>query len=277
MKKIKYILTTSALGLASLFAYANNLESQIQRYEQANFAVNYHGDVGSFLQLLSAKLGIGYYSENINPLAKVKIKQDKDKNLSSLIEQLNSQLAEQHVLLNSFNDKVTLALVSKNRQVLQVPQYIGEINFNDVSLNSELAESIDVVGSIRSHSDAASTTGNNSLSSERETLKMQEEKMNSIVALSQDEKLMAKYKRKPPQYKIENQEAVKLETIRSTKISTFLVFQDGVNAEDYQIEGKFQDIAKLGNLVAILHRQKEPPKTVKISKGSQEAVIRKVN
>lgn len=277
MKTIKSILVTSILGLTSLFAYANNIESQIQRYEQANFAVNYQGEIGSFLQLLSAKLGISYYSENINPLAKVKIKQDKDKNLSSLIEQLNSQLAEQHILLNTFNDKVTLALVSKNRLVLQVPQYIGKINFNNVSLNSEPTESIDVVGNTQSHSDAASTDENNSSLLEKATLKIQEEKMNSIVALSQDEKLMAKYKRKPPQYRIENQESVKLEAIRSTKISTFLVFQDGVNAEDYQIEGKFQDIAKLGNLVAILHRQKEPPSTIKISNDNKEALIRKIN
>lgn len=270
------LLLSLLLGLSSTSVFSNT-ENQITKYENANLAVNYQGEIGVFLQLLSAKLGIGYYNENINSGFKISIKQDKDKNLSYLITQLNSQLKEQHILLNSFNDKVTLALVNKNREVLEYPKYISEINFNPSSQAPSMLipeKSIEK----EEHQESTPIIQEEPTSSEKDKLlKEQEEKMNHIVSLSQDEKLIEKYKRLPPQYSIENKEAIKLETIRSTKISTFLVFQEGINIDDYQIEGKFQDIAKLGNLVAILHRQKEPPKTITIKLGEQTAVIRKSN
>lgn len=273
MKKMNVLFLSLSLALTTTSAFAN-IENQIKKYEDAHLAINYQGEVGNFLQLLSGKLGIGYYSENINPTIKVNVKQDEDKSLSNLITQINSQLKEQHVLLNSFDDKVTLALVNKNRKVLQSPQYIGEINFNHSEKKTDEMISIEPIEQI----ETPTVSPKEDLSPEKQAfLKQQEEKMNNIVTLSQDEQLIAKYKRLPPQYSIENKEAIKLETIRSTKISTFLVFKDGVNVEDYEIEGKFQDIAKFGNLVAILHRQKEPPKTITVKFADQTAIIRKSN
>ena len=273
MKKTYPFLLSCLLGLSTTSVFAN-IDSQIKKYEEANIAINYQGEVGTFLQLLSGKLRIGYYSENLNPMVKINIKQDGDKSLSHLITQINNQLKEQHVVLNSFNDKVTLSLVNKNREVLQSPQYIGEINFNHSEKKADEMISIEPIEKI----ETPTVSPKEDLSPEKQAfLKKQEEKMNNIVTLSQDEQLIAKYKRLPPQYSIENKEAIKLETIRSTKISTFLVFKDGVNVEDYEIEGKFQDIAKFGNLVAILHRQKEPPKKITVKLGDQTAIIRKSN
>lgn len=278
MKKFKFTLLGSLFLFFSDHSLAN-IDTEIKKYEDARLAVNYQGEIGSFLQLLSAKLGIGYYSENINSSVKVIVKQDENNTISELISQVNNQLRDQHVLLNSFNNKVTIALVNKELNILQSPQYIGEINFNapsqisSSSTSSVLAESSSTPISIES----IPTIKEETVSQDVALLKEQEEKMNYIVSLSKDEKLLEKYKRAQPKYIVENKEKVKLSSIRSTKLSTFLVFEDNVNVADLKIEGKFQDIAKFGNLVAILHRQKEPPKTIKISKDNQIVIIRKAN
>ncbi|WP_126372932.1 hypothetical protein [Avibacterium volantium] len=108
--------------------------------------------------------------------------------------------------------------------------------------------------------------------------KKQLDKLQYILNISQDADLLAKYsKRKQPVYQVENREAIKLETIRSTKISTFLIFLPDVNTAQYEIKGKFQDIVKLDNIVAILHRQKQPPSHIKIIAPNGTAVLTKIN
>lgn len=96
-------------------------------------------------------------------------------------------------------------------------------------------------------------------------------KIQEILTLSQDEQLLAKYsKRKQPIYQVNDKKRIGLDTIRSTKISTFLIFNKDIDTNQYQIIGDFQDIAKLDNIVAILHRQKKPPKTIKVITSTQE-------
>lgn len=95
-------------------------------------------------------------------------------------------------------------------------------------------------------------------------------KLQTILTLSQDAKLLAQYsKRVQPLYNVQDKAALALETVRSTKISTFLIFNDKVDVSHYRVEGSFQDIAKFGNVIAILHRQKRPPQEILITPPNQ--------
>lgn len=103
--------------------------------------------------------------------------------------------------------------------------------------------------------------------------------MEAIVKISQDTALMAKYTRRvAPIYSIDNQQATLLENIRSTKLSTFLLFKNGIDTNQYQVEGNFQDIAKVGNIIGLLHRQKPAPTQIKItSPDGQVTIVNKSN
>ncbi|PJG85918.1 hypothetical protein [Conservatibacter flavescens] len=98
-----------------------------------------------------------------------------------------------------------------------------------------------------------------------------------ILKVSQDAKLIAQYTRRAqPIYVVPDKKALRLEAIKSTKISTFLVFEQGVDVNQYEFDGRFQKIAKLDNLVAILHRQQQPPAVITvITPDKQKQLITK--
>lgn len=110
---------------------------------------------------------------------------------------------------------------------------------------------------------------------EQRVRKEQAEKLQAILKVSQDQQLIAQYSRRAqPIYDVDGKEAVKLDQIRSTKISTFLIFEEGVDLSQYKFEGKFQDSAQLDNVFAILHRQQKPDSFKVIAPNGQVANIK---
>lgn len=292
MKKVKFfniakttrILTTLLLSTSSAFSYAD--EAELAKYQQARIAVSYKGNIGDLAQQLAEKLGIGYYAVQHNSVIQVKLKQSDSHTLQQLLDQANQQLEEQQskqqLRFDILNDKVVLALVGNNVS-LAPTQFIGNVVYTenfptaDATRQEENTISIPVIAKMAPQVNEKGNTTlknnengvSNPLSvstqySEEDTAEAK--KLRDILDISQDNKLLAQYaKRKIPSYNVPDQQAIRLETIRSTKISTFLIFKDGIDTAKYKVEGQFQDIAKVGNVVAILHRQKSPPKEILIT------------
>lgn len=292
MKKVKFfniakttrILTTLLLSTSSAFSYAD--EAELAKYQQARIAVSYKGNIGDLAQQLAEKLGIGYYAVQHNSVIQVKLKQSDSHTLQQLLDQANQQLEEQQskqqLRFDILNDKVVLALVGNNVS-LAPTQFIGNVvyteNFptTDATRQEENTISIPVIAEMapqvnekdnttlkNNENDVSNPLAVSTQYSEEDTAEAK--KLRDILDISQDNKLLAQYaKRKIPSYNVPDQQAIRLETIRSTKISTFLIFKDGIDTAKYKVEGQFQDIAKVGNVVAILHRQKSPPKEILIT------------
>lgn len=292
MKKVKFfniakttrILTTLLLSTSSAFSYAD--EAELAKYQQARIAVSYKGNIGDLAQQLAEKLGIGYYAVQHNSVIQVKLKQSDSHTLQQLLDQANQQLEEQQskqqLRFDILNDKVVLALVGNNVS-LAPTQFIGNVVYTenfptaDATRQEENTISIPVIAEMapqvnekdnttlkNNENDVSNPLAVSTQYSEEDTAEAK--KLRDILDISQDNKLLAQYaKRKIPSYNVPDQQAIRLETIRSTKISTFLIFKDGIDTAKYKVEGQFQDIAKVGNVVAILHRQKSPPKEILIT------------
>ncbi|MGX3020173.1 hypothetical protein [Ursidibacter sp. B-7004-1] len=270
------------------FLTSNSLatdKTEITRYTTARVEIDYSGHIGDFLQQLAYKLNIAYYNYQADPLLKISVYQDNNASLQDLINSINKQMDKQKVIIDLMNDKPTLALVNKNVKSLIAPQFIGDFDFSkNLENNKENSEkNINQLenletSAIHPQSEDNKKPEENNLNDKEKYIQEQESKMKKFVLLSQDEKLIAKYKRKAPLYTVNNKEIIQLDNIRSTKLNTFLVFEHNINVEDYQIDGNFEDIAKLGNIVAILHRKKSPPKSITITtKNNQKVEIIKTN
>lgn len=309
-RKTAFNKTTSiltALFVACAFnssAFADEVE--LQKYQQARIAVTYKGNVGDLAQQLAEKLGIGYYAAKHNSTVQIKVKQDDRHSLQELLNQTNQQLAQQQskqeLRFDMLDDKVVLALVGENVS-LAPTQFIGNVQYventetlpvekntlGEVNMISAPVIAVPETHKANGNADNAENMNTDNSNIEKSTdITMpkysevnaaEAKKLSDILALSQDNKLLAQYgKRKNPIYQVPQQQEMGLETIRSTKISTFLIFKDGIDVANYKVDGQFQEIAKVGNVVAILHRQKSPPKEILItSPDNQIHKLIKVN
>lgn len=299
------ILATILLLAPAAFSYAD--EAKLTKYQQARIAVTYKGNVGDLSQQLAEKLGISYYASQHNSSIQVKLKQTDNHTLQHLLDQVNHQLKQQNsnqqLRFDMLDDKVVLALVGNNVS-LAPTQFIGDVVYDDKAQEPDIKQqtqeeerntiSIPVVSepaekeSEKSEDDSSkklienipvSPQPNKESYSEVSSASAEAKKLRDILALSQDSKLIAQYaKRKVPTYNVVDQQALGLETIRSTKISSFLIFKDGIDMSRYKVEGQFQDIAIVGNVVGILHRQKAPPKEILITApDNQQYKLTKAN
>lgn len=245
MKNWLKIILWAAMLFASQILQAQD-NQDLSKYQQAKIEINYNGELGYFAQLLAYKLNVAYYAEVLDPKMKLSVQQTAVENLADLFEKVNQQLPQHHLILTQLNNQPTLALVSKQIQHLQQAKFIGEVIF---------AEPKPVM------QEAAATDNPQTKAQMLE----QQKKMDEIVKVSQDSELQAKYpRRSAPIYNLQDQQATGLETVRSTKLSTFLVFKQGLDVSQYRVEGEYQDIAKVGNIIGLLHRQKPAPKLLKI-------------
>lgn len=297
--KINKILAAMLLLAPSGFSYAD--EAELTKYKQARIAVTYKGNVGDLSQQLAEKLGISYYAAQHNSSIQVKLKQTDSDTLQHLLDQVNQQLKQQNsnqqLRFDMLDDKVVLALVGNNVS-LAPTQFIGNVVYDDKALEKDIKQQIQeeeantismpIVSeptekkgekeSEKSEDDSSKKAIENipvspeaNKESDSEVSGAEAKKLRDILAVSQDTKLIAQYaKRKVPSYNVANQKALGLETIRSTKISTFLIFKDGIDMSKYKVEGQFQDVAIVGNVVGILHRQKAPPKDILITAPDQQ-------
>lgn len=228
-------------------------------------------------------MNIGFYSAQTNLGIKISIQQDKNKSFDDLLRSINAQLGQHHLILTTLADKPTFALVTKQTNSLELPQYIGEVVFDESAVESPVKQdkqsSEEPIISIEPSDSSALPVTQPVVKVRDAATTEQENKMNEIIKVSQDTDLMAKYtRREPPVYTVENQSASALETIRSTKLSTFLVFKNDVDASKYDIKAEVQDMAKVGNIVGLLHRQKPAPKNITIvTTDGKETVITKTN
>lgn len=232
-----------------------------EKYQNAKIAVNYQGSVGQLAQDMAYRLGVAYYSNQANPNVQVKVVQNSSRTIQNLLDSVNSQLQDSTLQFIQLDNQTTLALMQKAGD----SNYIGPITFDDD--NTTPATDTDT-----NKSETVTTNQNN----QQEQL-MAEKKMKEIIALSQDQKLLEQYtKRKQPIYRINNAKAVHLAQVRTTKVSTFLIFDNNVDVNKYKIEGKFQEIVKLNNIVAILHRQQPPTDKITIiaPNGAQQVLTK---
>lgn len=276
---IKKILLATLMLMVGNSTFAQSQTELVSKYQQARIAVTYKGNVGDLAQQLAQQLNIPYYAMRHQPTVQVRLKQDNSKTIQDLLDEINRQLTHQKIRFDVLDDKVVLALTAKEITSLVTPQFIGQVIFadgqepvnNEVSPVSELNHiSTPVIEGVEEAQEGA-LLDNRAIEPVKQVVaepkipkEMEEEakKLKSILEMSQDEKLLAQYaKRKQPFFTIEDKKSVKLDVVRSTKISTFLIFEDGVDVSQYKIEGDFQDIARLDNVVAILHRQKSPPRS----------------
>lgn len=291
--KTTKILAAILLSTSSAFSYAD--EAELAKYQQARIAVTYKGNVGELAQQLAEKLGISYYAAQHNSSIQVKLKQADSHTLQNLLDEANRQLTQQNspqqLRFDMLDDKVVLALVGNNVN-LGPTQFIGNVVYDEVKHQDTIKKEQDEQNVI-SKPIVVETTEKNEKSESNQPAKLidnipevskpneeissdvegaEAKKLRDILAVSQDNKLIAQYaKRKVPSYSVTDQQSLGLETIRSTKISTFLIFKDGIDMSKYKIEGKFQDIAIVGNVVAILHRQKMPPQEILITSPEQKS------
>lgn len=277
---MKKVILKSLIGsvLLSSAILAQAEGASFDKYQQAKLAVQYKGGVGDFAQQIAYKLGVGYYAMQADPNLKIAISQDKSKTLSHLLDGINAQLPQQNIRFELLNDKVVLALTGDQVTDLVEKQFIGNVIFDAVEENITPKQENQI--ELESPSEPSSEVIDLPLQPQDEKAKLEQaKKIQDILSVSQDKKLIAQYgKRKQPIYAIEDKSKVKLDTIKSTKVSTFLVFDNGVNVEDYKIEGEFQDIAKLDNIIAILHRQKQPPEKITLTApNGEQQVLEKSN
>ncbi|MCW9718874.1 hypothetical protein [Avibacterium sp. 21-599] len=262
----RLILLNLAL-LISPWGIANDYS--VDDYYQAKLEVRYEGEVGAFAQDLAQQLHIPYYTYQAEVQRVIYVQQDETNSLANLISIINKQLPTSVISLKKIGDQVTLMLEKKPLQSKE-KNYIGPIVIGKSQKGNLLAED---AGKRADHQV-------NSLSpDEVKAREIEAEKIKSILAMSQDKKLIQQYsRRKQPEYRVESEEEkqkIGLETIKSTKISTFLVFNDQINLKDYQIKGDFQDFAKLDNVAVILHRQKKPPMVITIiAPNGHEAILK---
>lgn len=285
MKTFRHFYTAALLGCCFNTAYADN--SELAKYQQARIAVTYKGNVGELAQQLAEKLGIGYYAVQQHSAAQIKLKQDETQTLQQLLEQVNQQLDNQQLRFDVLNDKVVLALVGNNVSLAPI-QFIGNVIYHQ-----EPVQAMEKSNSTEKTVQQPTAHETNQISmpvidqqitpTEQQPVSKNTEadakKLQEILALSKNTKLIAQYsKRAQPLYDVPDKTAIGLEALRSTKISTFLIFNNEVDATTYKVEGEFQDMVKLGNVVAILHRQKQPPKEIKITlPNNQEHRLVKTN
>ncbi|UTU48345.1 hypothetical protein [Mergibacter septicus] len=252
MYLIRRVMVMVTLLIVSLIPLSSNAEN-IEKYQNAKIAVNYQGSVGQLAQDMAYRLGIGYYTSKVDPNVKVKVAQNSSKSIQFLLDTVNAQLQESSLQFILLNDQVTLALKQKGSD-----NYIGPITFEE----SNAEQTNDVISTQQiAVEDQASA----------------EKKMKEIIALSQDQKLLDKYaQRKQPVYRISDAKAVNLEQVRTTKISTFLIFAKDVDVNKYKIEGKFQEMTKLNNVVAILHTKQQPTDKITIiaPNGTKQELIK---
>lgn len=274
---LKKILSVILMMVGGVSFAVTEEEALVARYQQARIAVSYKGNVGDLAQQLAQQLNIPYYAEQHQPTVQIRIKQDNTKNINNLLEAVNAQLSNQKLRFDILDDKVVLALTGNNIKTLLTPQFIGEIVFEPSSISNQVetspTEELNVKDSSSTDSEVKQENTTLSLqdvapvqkaveSTSENEVDQEAKKLQSILEMSKDEQLLAQYaKRKQPVFSVADKKSIALETIRSTKISTFLIFEDNVDTREYKFDGNFQDIARLDNVVAILHRQKSPPRT----------------
>lgn len=105
------------------------------------------------------------------------------------------------------------------------------------------------------------------MSAEQLAEKVKQSKLiDQIFKESADEKILAWYKKKKaPTYQVVSKDMLGLEDIKSTSISTFLLFSEQTDVSSYSVKGPFEKIGKWGNVIAILHKTWKAPIEIRIS------------
>lgn len=279
MKLKKLSLYSVSIALLTMASTAFAVDSaDIKNYSDARVAIKYKGNVGDLAQKIAQKLNLGYYAYSADSTAKIAISQDNSHTLQNLFDNINKQLKSDNIRFDILNDKITLVLTSNAIKELNNPDYVGEIEFTTAPENNSnnTAESEEEVQFVSTPESATQAVEESIPEPQQDSAERQKaaDKIQSILDVSKNKRLIAKYgRRKQPVYVSDNKDLVKLNSIKSTKISTFLVFDDDVDLSKYKIEGTFQDFAKLDNIAAILHRQKNPPKTITITAPNNKSIV----
>ncbi|QNS15457.1 hypothetical protein [Mannheimia bovis] len=98
--------------------------------------------------------------------------------------------------------------------------------------------------------------------------------MNEIINRATDKKVIAKYKKKKePKYKLTKKEFDSLESVKVTRIGTFLLFNKDTDTAQFKLNGKFEKIAQFGNVIAISHEKVIAPKVIEIEFEGKKLVL----
>ncbi|HGO5823932.1 TPA: hypothetical protein ACK3JW_001616 [Mannheimia haemolytica] len=242
--------------LIQVSALANN-DAQIQRYEQAKLRLSYEGSVGDLLQQLSQRLKVGFIAYDVDISRKVAIQNNTETPIKNIQEQINKQLSDTDVRFEKIGDRLFIAISAKGGQPLlkeqpKQEQFVGDIVFEGEQQASEQpkAETSSVA-----QSDAAA-------------------KVQRIFSIATNKDNLAAAKgKKSPQYKTVTKENLGLKNIRVTQLGTFLIFDSGVLAEKFSVNGNFEGLAQGENIIAILHQTTEAPAKIEVVDAQGKKLI----
>ncbi|MGV6988690.1 hypothetical protein ACWA5Z_07295 [Testudinibacter sp. P80/BLE/0925] len=268
---------TVALGalLLGLFSFnATAQDKDYRYYENAKIAVNYNGEVGYLLQKLADQMKVGYLSYNADSSQPIVIKQAETQTLRALLDSVNGQLKGNTVQFDTLGNR-TLLVLSDGKEPI-VRQYIGPMVFggeqpqqNNIQVTLPETKKGDTIGAVEASDNAAEEQ----LSEADQKIREKETKIiDAIIQESADEKVLAKYKKKKsPEYRaLPNTPLLGLEDIKSTPISTFLLFSPETDVNEYSVKGPFEKIGKWGSVIAISHKTWKAPVEIRVFNSEKE-------
>lgn len=275
----------AAVGALLLGVFSFNAAAQdkdYHYYENAKIAVNYNGEVGYLLQKLADQMKVGYLSYNADSSQRIVIKQTETQTLKDLLNTVNGQLKGNTAQFDTLGNRTLLVLSDGKEPIVQ--QYIGPMIFgseqpqqNSIQITlpdagkNETDEATDTI--ISSAVEASEQTAEDQLSEADQKVRDKETKViDAIIQESGDEKVLAKYKKKKaPEYRaLPNTPLLGLEDIKSTPISTFLLFSADTDVNDYSVKGPFEKIGKWGSVIAISHKTWKAPVEIRVFNGEKE-------
>lgn len=269
------VLLLLAVSAQNLYANQEQQNEILKRYNAAKLEVKYQGSVGDFAQELAQNLGVAYYTFQANSKQPITLNQDTTHTVSDLLRNINTQLANDQVQLAWLGEQLTLVLLHKQAKlpIQNMPQkYIGQINF-DANAQQVVPQTTDNTAVAKQEviKKPVKTYTPKQLAQRKATT----QRIHDIIAMSKNQRLLNKYKREAPSYTLEDPSAIKLQSITSSKIATFLIFDNDVDVEEYKFYGDFQEVNRIDNVVAILHRQKPPLArfTVEAANGNKQTFV----
>ncbi|MGR3808758.1 hypothetical protein SAMN05660772_00280 [Pasteurella testudinis DSM 23072] len=267
----------AAVGALLLGVFSFNATAQdkdYQYYENAKIAVNYNGEVGYLLQKIADQMKVGYLSYNADSAQPIVIKQAETQTLKDLLNSVNGQLKGNTAQFDTLGNRTLLVLSDGKEPIVQ--QYIGPVIFgseqppqNSIQVTLPETEKGETSGAVETSDNAAEEQ----LSEADQKLRDKETKIiDAIIQESADEKVLAKYKKKKaPEYRaLPNTPLLGLEDIKSTPISTFLLFSPEVNTGEYSVKGPFEKIGKWGSVIAISHKTWKAPVEIRVFNQEKE-------
>lgn len=200
---------------------------------------------------------VGLVTYDIDTSVSVALKKQEAATIKQLNQQIEAQLSDADIHFQKIGKRLFLVAAKKGAEPLieeaskAQEQFVGEVEFEaEAPANN-----------------AAQTEVNNSENSQ---------KMKRIFDIATDKAAIAGTKKKEPKYQVTSKEQLGLSNVSATSFGTFLIFNNGVNAAQFNVNGQFEEIAQNDNVIAILHKTQNAPKQIEVSDANGKKLLIKM-